>query len=96
MSPVRKKSRLQVAKYDEPYTVFFEQWIRTYGSVVKMSRRESPSLASWVRFLMSAETLSHTSAILCDTEPVSALARARSLSHFSSQSSRISSVAISR
>ena len=32
------KNQLQVAKYDESYTVFFQ---RTYGLVVKVSRRES-------------------------------------------------------
>ena len=35
------KNRLQVAKYDESYTVFFREWIRTYGLVLKVSSMES-------------------------------------------------------
>ena len=39
------------------YRFFFELLIRTNGLVVKVSRRES---ATWVRFLMIAETFSHS------------------------------------
>ena len=34
------KDRLQVAKYDKSYTVFFRQLIRTNGLVVKVSSSE--------------------------------------------------------
>ena len=37
-SPVRKKNRLQVAKYDETYTPFLHQLIRTNGLAVKARR----------------------------------------------------------
>ena len=40
-SPVCQKNRLQVAKYDESYTVFFETLIRINGSVVKTGCSES-------------------------------------------------------
>ena len=40
------KNRLQVAKYDESYTAFFEQLIRTSGLVVKVGRRESGDMDS--------------------------------------------------
>ena len=88
------KNQLQVAKYDETYTVFFMWLIRTYGLVV---RWVAESRASWVWFLMSAKSFCPASAILRGTEPVSALTRAlfillRSLYFFS----WISSVAISR
>ena len=48
-SPVSKKNWLQVAKYDESYTVFFEQLIRTNGLVltsVKTDCRESGNMGS--------------------------------------------------
>ena len=67
------KNRLQVAKYNESYTVFFKQLIQNNGLVVKVS---AVSLATWVRFLTSAETLCSASAILRGTEPVSVLTRA--------------------
>ena len=41
-----QKNLLQVAKYDELYTVFLEQFIRTNGLVVKMNRSESGNLGS--------------------------------------------------
>ena len=40
------KNQLHVAKNDESYTVFFEQLIRTYGLVVKVSCRESGDIGS--------------------------------------------------
>ena len=43
-SPAR--SRLQVAKYDESYTVFFELLIRINGLVVKTGCRESGDMGS--------------------------------------------------
>ena len=45
-SPVRKKNRLQMAKYDESYTVFFQQLIRTNGLVVKTGCRGFGNLGS--------------------------------------------------
>ena len=36
-----QKHQLQVAKYDESYTVIFEQLIRTNGLVVKVSHSVS-------------------------------------------------------
>ena len=41
-----QKKPLQVAKYDGSYTVFFEQVIRTYGLVVKVSHNESGDMGS--------------------------------------------------
>ena len=40
------KNQLQVAKYDESYTVFFKQLIRSYGLVVKTGCRESGDMGS--------------------------------------------------
>ena len=85
---------MQVAKYDESYIVFFVNLTRTNGLVVEVSCSDS---ATWVQFLMSAETLCQPMAILHGTEPVSALTRKlfillHSLFFFS----WISSVAISR
>ena len=45
-NPVRKKNRLQVAKHNASYTVFFGHLIRTYGLVVKVSSRETDDLGS--------------------------------------------------
>ena len=45
-SPVRKKSWLQVAKYNESYTLFFKQLIRTNGVVVKVSSSKFDYLGS--------------------------------------------------
>ena len=39
-SLVCKKNPLQVAKYDESYTVFFVEWVRTNGLVVKFDCKE--------------------------------------------------------
>ena len=59
-----------MAKYDESYTIFFEQLKRTNGSVVKVSCSESGDMGS------SPEELCRAQAILHGTEPVSALRRA--------------------
>ena len=45
-SPVHKKNQLQVAKYDESYTVSFEKVIQTYGLMVKVSHSEFGDLSS--------------------------------------------------
>ena len=43
-SDVPKKNRLQVAKYDDSYKVFFESLIRTKGTIVKVSWSEFEDL----------------------------------------------------
>ena len=49
-NPVRQsctpKNQLQVAKYDDSYTVFFKRLIRTYGLVVKTGCGESGNMGS--------------------------------------------------
>ena len=66
-----------MAKYDDSCTFFFQLFIRTNGLVVKAGCRESgESVVTWVRFLMSAETLCLALAIWRGAEPVSALTRA--------------------
>ena len=66
-----------MAKYDESYTVLFEQLMRTFGLVVTVKTGcSAENWATWVRFLMTAETHCLTLAILRGTEPVSALTQA--------------------
>ena len=55
-----QKNRLQVAKQDESYIVFFMQLTRTYALVLKLV---AESRATWVPFLVSAEFLCCTSAL---------------------------------
>ena len=69
--------KFQVARYesyDESYTVYFRRSFRTHGSVVKAVCSELGDLGS---ILGGAETPCSPLAILCGTEPVSALTRAR-------------------
>ena len=63
------KIQLQVAKYYQSYTVFFKQWIRTYGFVVKTDYRESGDVG-WIPD--ECWNSCCTPAILCGTEPDSA------------------------
>ena len=47
------KNRLQVAKYDEPYTFFSSNW---YEPMAEWLRLVAVSRATWVRFLKSADS----------------------------------------
>ena len=45
-SPICKKNRLQVAKYNKSHTGYFKSMIRIYGVAVKVCHRESVDLGS--------------------------------------------------
>ena len=68
-----QKNQLQVAKYNESYTVFFSQLIRTYCLVVNVSCSESVSVG-----LIPARCWNSRCplTILLGTEPVGALTHA--------------------
>ena len=66
MTVLYAKKLVQVVKYNKSYSHWYKPmalWLRW----VTVSRETS----SWVRFLMSAETLCSASSILCGTEPIS-------------------------
>ena len=74
-----KKSvtELQVAKNDKPYAIFFKRSIRTYGLVVKTSRRESGDMGSIPEECWNPlPSLGHFVSDWAPSEPVSALTRA--------------------
>ena len=70
MKILHKKNGFNIAMCNKSSTVFS---IDQYELMAQWLRQVALSWETWVRFQQSAETLCNPSAILCSTEPVSAL-----------------------